>query len=96
VLEHPNLNRLDAAFGGSNTPQPLPPLGVSPLSPPLPPGHRETYHIRILRPLKRSPFGSSKVDPISAMEKGYKYSRQPLAQPADSLLLLFMTYLCPF
>jgi len=96
VLEHPNSDSLDAAFRGSNTPQPLPPLGVSPLSPPSPPSHRETYYIKILRPSKRSPFRSSKVDLVSAIEKGYKYSRQPLAQPADSLLPLFTTYPCPF
>jgi len=96
VLEHPNSDSLDAAFGGSNTPQPLPPLGVSPLSPPSPPSYYETYYIRILRPSKRLPFRSSKVNLISAMEKGYKYSHQPLAQPADSSLPLFMTYLYLF
>ena len=95
-MGYPNSNGLDAAFGGSNTPQPLPPLGVSPLSPPSPSSHRETYHIRILRPLKRLPFRSLKVDPIGAIEKGYKYLRQPLAQPADSLLLPFATYLYLF
>ena len=56
LLEAPTLRR---------TPQLLPPLGVSPPSPPLPlvtTLMHETYHIRILRPSKRLPFGSLKVD----------------------------------
>ena len=90
LLEAPTLRR---------TPQPLPPLGMSPPSPPSPPGYHpphETYHIRILRPSKRLPFGSSKVDPVGTMEEGYKYSRQPLTQPASSSFPPFATYLSPF
>ena len=67
LLEAPTLRQI---------PQPLPPLGVSPLLPPLPlvtTLTHKTYHIRILRPLKRLPFRSLKVDPVGTIEEGYKY-----------------------
>ena len=77
----------------------MPPLNISPLLLLLPLVTAltyKTYYIRILWPLKHLPFRSLKVDLVSIIEKGYKYLRQPLTQPAFSSLPPFVTYLSPF
>ena len=93
VLEHPNSDGLGAAFRGSNTTSNPATLAVLRRVTPVTALTHETYHIRILRPSKRSLFRSSKVDPVGTMEKGYKCLRQSLIQPTSSLLPPFATYL---
>ena len=88
LLEAPTLRRTPATLAALRPVTPV--TALTPWSTP------ETCHIRILRPSKCSPFRSSKVDPVGIMEKGYKYSHQPLTQPASSSLPPFTTYLSPF
>ena len=96
MLGHPNSDGLDAAFGGFNTASNPATLAALRRVTPVTALTHETYHIRILRPSKRSPFGSSKVDPVGTMEKGYKCSRQSLIQPTSSSLSPFATCPPPF
>ena len=96
VLEHPNSDGLDTAFGGSNTASNPATLAALKHVTPVTALTHETYYIRILWPLKHSPFESLKVDPVGTIEKGYKCLCQSFIQPTSFSLPLFMTCLSSF
>jgi len=75
VLEHPNLNGLDAAFRGSNIASNPVTFAALRRVTPITTLTYKTSYIKILRPLKRLPFGSLKVNLVGTIEKRYKYSR---------------------